>query len=136
MDKFVRKRKPTNPTHEDESSNNESEGSDLLISSDADFMTLVYCRLRYLSLRKTLALAVAKQLYNMKTMLRGNVEELFKKAGNKSLTGYSTRMKNRERFVAHAKPRGAKTCHYLLHRNRCLQASVLLRMVLETGKRR
>ena len=53
MDKFVRKRKPTNPIHEDESSNNESEGSDLLISSDADFMTLVYCRLRYLSLRKT-----------------------------------------------------------------------------------
>ena len=64
-------------------------------------MMLVYCRLKYLSLRKTLVLAVAKQLHNMKTMSRGNVEELFKKAGNKSLTGYSTRMKNRERlFVA------------------------------------
>ena len=38
MDKFViRKRKPTNPIDEDEPSNNESEDSDLLISSDVDY---------------------------------------------------------------------------------------------------
>ena len=38
MDKFViRKRKPTNPIDEDEPSNNDSENSDLLISSDVDY---------------------------------------------------------------------------------------------------
>ena len=38
MDKFViRKRKPTHPIDEDEPSNNDSENSDLLISSDVDY---------------------------------------------------------------------------------------------------
>ena len=38
MDKFViKKRKLTNPIDEDEPSNNDSENSDLLISSDVDY---------------------------------------------------------------------------------------------------
>jgi hypothetical protein len=65
-----------------------------------------------------------------------NAEELFKTTGNKSLTGYFTRMKNRKHFVAFAKLQGMTACHYLLHRPRIVQPSVLLRMVLETGKRR
>ena len=87
MDKFViRKRKPTNPIDEDEPSNNDSENSELLISSDLDYDAGLLS-VEVSKPEKDFGAGSSETTAQHENNVKRNVEELFKKARNKSLTG-------------------------------------------------
>lgn len=148
MDKFVIRKPSKSIDKQHEQSDNESRESDtLLAGSNVDYEAEVgesplveTSETDYFE--EEFGTGSGNSLHTETTeepknkLVKKNMEELFKKAGSRSFTSYCTRMKSRERFVACAKPHGMKVCHYLLRQPKLVQSSVLLKLVLETGKRR
>ena len=104
------------------------------ICSDVSVTVVFLCPKR---IRTRLLVAVVEELYlhAMKTKPIRNVEEIFKKTGNKRSLGYYTTMKRIEGFAAYARPQEMIICHYPLLQDKSRLPSVLLLMVLGSGKR-